>query len=572
MEDPETEAAKLVINSTLEAVEIIDKWYNMTELSASGKEKTHDDTQKLELAKEFIAGCFKITPRQAVFLTAVFILTNDGTDHFGGDNDANFGQIAKALKFSRAEMFRHIGDFDALIERGILSTDDEINKIRQNFMITSNAVDTILSGTSYEKPENKESLSELNDFLRKHNNQINKVARENGNPLRIIKYFEEKYDKLSSQFPLVKYINDLNIPTIEKILFFETCGSTLFHDGKIKVSELADSICSNVREKRQFLRKLLAGDNLLMREDLLDIESGTFLNEIEVSLTEKALKLYLGEEAELYSGKVQNKNVTAFEDIVPRILYFTGESQRQLSELESVLKPENFSSLRKRLLEKGLPMGLTVMLYGGPGTGKTESVMQIARKTGRNVLHVDISSVKSMWLGESEKLIKKVFVRYNTLVSKEKNCPVLLFNEADAIFNKRKTGDIRGAETTMNAMQNIILEEMEHMKGIMIATTNLIGNLDAAFERRFLFKVRLDNPSPDVKQKIWADRFPCFSEEEFGEIARKYDFSGGEIDNIVRKLTMNEIIEGSAPTLQLIDRLCRQEKFRHGSCRPIGFL
>jgi hypothetical protein len=388
----------------------------------------------------------------------------------------------------------------------------------------------------------------------------------------LIIYFEEKYEKLSKQFPLIKYINDLNIPTIEKILFFETCNSTSFHDGKIKVSDLADIICSNLREKRQFLRKLLAGENLLMREDLLDIESGTFLNDIEVSLTEKALKIYLGENAELYTGKVQDKNVTAYADIVPRMLYFTGESQKQLSELESVLKPEKFTSLQKRLLEKGLPMGLTAMFYGAPGTGKTESVMQIARKTGRNVVHVDIASVKSMWLGESEKLIKKVFVRYNTLVRKEKNCPILLFNEADAIFNKRKTGDIRGADNTLNAMQNIILEEMEHMKGIMIATTNLIGNLDAAFERRFLFKVRLDNPSSDIKQKIWADRFPGFQEEEFVEIARKYDFSGGEIDNIVRKLTMSEIIEGCDPTLQLIDRLCQQEKFRNGNCRPIGFL
>ena len=444
MEKPEIEIAKPGINLTLEAVEIIDKWYNMTELSEIVEEKKPDDTQKLEQAIEYLAGCFKITPKQAVFLTAVFIVTNDGTDEFGSNTDTNFRQIARTLKMSRSEMFKYIGDFDNMIERGILSTDDEINKIRQNFRITSNAVDTILSGASYEEPESLDSLAELNNFLRKHNNQINTVARGDGNSFRLIKYFEEKYEKSGKQFPLIKYINDLNIPTLEKILFFETCNSTSFNDGKIKVSDLADIICSNIREKRQFLRKLLAGDNLLIREDLLDIESGTYLNDIEVSLTEKALKIYLGEDAELYPGKVHDKNLTAAEEIVPRMLYFTGESQRQLSELESVLKPENFASLQKRLLEKSLPMGLTAMFYGGPGTGKTESVMQIAKKTGRNVLHVDIASVKSMWLGESEKLIKKVFVRYNTLVRKEKNCPILLFNEADAIFNKRKTGDIRG--------------------------------------------------------------------------------------------------------------------------------
>ena len=218
-----------------------------------------------------------------------------------------------------------------------------------------------------------------------------------------------------------------------------------------------------------------------------------------------------------------------------------------------------------------MSVGLTTMLYGGPGTGKTESVMQIARKTNRKIVRVDIASVKSMWMGESEKLIKKVFVNYNALVKREKICPILLFNEADAIFLKRKTGDLRGAENALNAMQNIILEEMENFKGILIATTNLVRNLDPAFERRFLFKIRLSNPTPEVKQKIWADRLPRFQESEFEEIATKFDFSGGEIDNIVRKLSISEIIEGTIPTLELLDSLCLQEKFERNTRRPIGF-
>ena len=171
----------------------------------------------------------------------------------------------------------------------------------------------------------------------------------------------------------------------------------------------------------------------------------------------------------------------------------------------------------------------------------------------------------------AEKLIKKVFVNYNALVKREKICPILLFNEADAIFLKRKTGELRGAENALNAMQNIILEEMENFKGILIATTNLVRNLDPAFERRFLFKIRLSNPTPEVKQKIWADRLPRFSESEFEEIATKFDFSGGEIDNIVRKISISEIIEGTIPTLPLLDALCLQEKFERNPRRPIGF-
>ena len=135
----------------------------------------------------------------------------------------------------------------------------------------------------------------------------------------------------------------------------------------------------------------------------------------------------------------------------------------------------------------------------------------------------------------------------------------------------RKTGDLRGAENALNAMQNIILEEMENFSGILVATTNLIGNLDAAFERRFLFKIKMDNPTPQVKQKIWADRLPYFTESDFKEIATNYDFSGGEIDNIVRKLSMSEIIEGTVPTLEKLEKLCLQEKFHRNNRHPIGY-
>ena len=91
-----------------------------------------------------------------------------------------------------------------------------------------------------------------------------------------------------------------------------------------------------------------------------------------------------------------------------------------------------------RLEEKGLAKGIAVLLYGAPGTGKTESVLQWARESGRDVVHVDISAAKSMWYGESEKIVKDIFTRYKRLCRRSQIKPILLFNEADAIFSKRK--------------------------------------------------------------------------------------------------------------------------------------
>ena len=559
------------IESNLDAVEIIEKWYAANERRYRNGEVVIGDDVMFEQAREFIANYFRVTSQQALFLMAIFVITNDPESDYGNNTEASFRQISRKLNMVTTEMFRHISDFDNLIDRGILITDDEINKTRQSFRLSAHVTDVMLLNIPYVENHNNESQLGLSDFLKKQRDHVVKCSKRSFPSNRLIDYAQAKYTQLSSRFPVVRYINELNITTQEKILFFETCGSTTFSDGKVKVLEITDIIFHNVLEKKQFLRSLSDGESLLVKEDLLDIESGEFASEMVVSLSEKALELYLGDEVDLYSKKKRQNNVTCAEDITPRQLFFNTESHEQLSEFESMLHEDNFPELQKKLKDSGMGIGLIAMLYGGPGTGKTESVMQIARRTRRKIIRVDIASVKSMWMGESEKLIKKVFVSYNALVKREKVCPILLFNEADAIFLKRKTGDLRGAENALNAMQNIILEEMENFNGIMIATTNLVRNLDSAFERRFLFKIKLDNPTPEVKQKIWADRLPRFSESEFAEISSKYDFSGGEIDNIIRKLLISEVIEGSIPSIEKLEILCQQEKFHQNSRRPIGF-
>lgn len=83
------------------------------------------------------------------------------------------------------------------------------------------------------------------------------------------------------------------------------------------------------------------------------------------------------------------------------------------------------------------PIVMAALFHGLPGTGKTETALQIARATGRAVFHVDISEVKSCWYGESQKLVKGIFTDYKKLCEEEKRKPILLFNEADALLSSR---------------------------------------------------------------------------------------------------------------------------------------
>lgn len=112
---------------------------------------------------------------------------------------------------------------------------------------------------------------------------------------------------------------------------------------------------------------------------------------------------------------------------------------------------------------------------------------------------------------------------------------------------------------------------MENLDGILIATTNLTDNLDSAFARRFLFKVQFNQPTVEAKQSIWKSKLEWLSDDECRQLAQHHDFSGGEIDNIVRKVVMEEVLHGKRPDIAAIEEMCRHEKLTDGKRKKIGF-
>ncbi len=192
--------------------------------------------------------------------------------------------------------------------------------------------------------------------------------------------------------------------------------------------------------------------------------------------------------------------------------------------------------------------------------------------TGRDIMQVNVDQIKSCWVGESEKNIKHVFDRYAKISRESDVCPILLFNEADAILGLRMEGAIRGVDKMENSIQNIILQEMESMPGIMIATTNLTSNLDRAFERRFLYKIKFDKPTEEARCKIWMQMLKGLSLTDARYLASRFDFSGGEIENIVRKHSISAILSGSAVLdIKTLAKICEQERIQSSGRRKVGF-
>ena len=177
-----------------------------------------------------------------------------------------------------------------------------------------------------------------------------------------------------------------------------------------------------------------------------------------------------------------------------------------------------------------------------------------------------------MWVGESEKNIKALFDNYRNKVKECKLTPILLFNEADAIIGKRQEGAERAVDKMENSIQNIILQEMETLDGILIATTNLAQNMDKAFERRFLYKIKFTKPTIEARMSIWHEMIPALSEADTHALAAKYDFSGGQIENIARHYAIDNILHGSSSNvLETLSIHCDNERLEKKEQRKIGF-
>ena len=125
----------------------------------------------------------------------------------------------------------------------------------------------------------------------------------------------------------------------------------------------------------------------------------------------------------------------------------------------------------------------------------------------------------------------------------------------------------------MNAIQNICLDAIENLDGILIATTNLAGNFcDEAFARRFIFKVEFSTPEAATRSKIWKSMVDSLSDDDAAVLGRDYTFSGGNIENIARKSAVGYVLSGRKADLDEIRRYCDEEMLSsQRQVRKIGF-
>ena len=377
----------------------------------------------------------------------------------------------------------------------------------------------------------------------------------------------------NSELHFVEQIDSYGLNFNDRIvLLFIACQFVLLHDEHIATAQLgrlfdSRSLWCNIRQQLQKEK------NRLQQLGLIEFaHDGGFGDRNAFCLTMMAKRALLTELDIIITNDDQlRRGLKHYDDITARQLFYDESTSRQVDELNHLLSEDNYQQIRQRLQDKGFRCGFTCLFYGSPGTGKTETVLQLARQTGRDIMQVNVSEIKSKWVGDSEKNIKALFDDYRSKVKDCEVTPILLFNEADAIINRRQEMAERGVDKMENSIQNIILQEMETLDGILIATTNLEQNMDKAFERRFLYKIKFNKPTIEARQHIWQSMIPSLSADAASQLATRYDFSGGQIENIARHHAIDCILHGDdADDLQSLITHCDQERLEK-KVQRIGF-
>jgi hypothetical protein len=200
-------------------------------------------------------------------------------------------------------------------------------------------------------------------------------------------------------------------------------------------------------------------------------------------------------------------------------------------------------------LARKIKPGFRSLFYGPPGTGKTFTASLLGKTTGLDVYRIDLSLVVSKWVGETEKNLAAVFDQA------ENNEWILFFDEADSLFGKR-TQTSSSQDRYANQEVSYLLQRVEDFSGVVILATNLKGNVDDAFARRFQSMIFFPMPGPAERLRLWRGAFSMparlDASVDLELLAAEFEMSGGAIVNVLRYASLMALRRG-------VEQVCMQD-------------
>ena len=487
---------------------------------------------------------------------------------------SNLNDLSKYFQTNTFSLLSIVDSIQSLCDKGIVkakkmrSRHDQL-LFNHSYAVGKNISYNILKGKEFPVLEPKKIVTEI-ELVEAFNNLGVQCIDGEFQSLELDDFVSDLLQTYN-HFEAAKLVTDFKLSIEEVIVFYYIIWNTLCGQNGVDIDSLQGAIFKSRSQQVVFTQSMVQGNNPLVKHELIEYVSTGFMNNFEASPSKKAADKLAQFDIIIKMPTSRRATVILPDSITEKKLFYGEKENQQLSAVTSILQEEKYSQLVDRMTTKGMPQGVNILLFGAPGTGKTESVLQLAKQSGREIIKVDISNTKSMWFGESEKIIKRIFTDYRDYAKKSTLCPILFFNEADAVLSKRSSNGSGNTQQTENAIQNILLDELENFSGIFMATTNLMNNLDKAFERRFLYKVEFSVPTETQRTAIWQSKFPTLQRDDCSYLAGNYELSGGQIDNVYRKSEINYILNNENVNLALLKRFCEEEVNHTQSYTQIGF-
>ena len=499
---------------------------------------------------KYVAEKQQLTEMQAMFFALILNISLEGKTYVE--------DIAELLDCRNITILCYSNDIDELVSRHLVIRSNKDNA--SSYRVANDVIEAMKADKCYIK-EHKTELTGAKFFYEVSVLFDMRCAKE-------LTYQElvDELKQLMDDNPQVEFVRELRKMKIENdehimILTIFAAIYVVKDDTNVSLENLEDLIpeSGGIREIK---RSLSAGYHPLIVKELIKKggSNGGLLFEATFQLTIPTMERLLAEFYVPVPSRFRQADIIPHDKIEMRPMFYNEKVRQHTERLMSLMSADNYDAICQRLREKKLSTGFTCLFYGSPGTGKTETALQIARQTGRDIMRVELSQLRDQYVGESEKQVKALFKRYAKIAQESSIVPILLFNEADGIINCRMEHVQHSVDKMENAIQNIILQELENFNGILIATTNLTSTLDPAFERRFLYKINFEKPDLSVRKSIWHAMIPELDESTVNTIASRYPFSGGQIRNVATKLSIDSILYGEvSATPNSLNSYCQQE-------------
>ena len=432
-----------------------------------------------------------------------------------------------------------------------------------------------------------QKMSVIRQNVHEHSLGIDRLQ----NKLKLLeKRIEERVAQTSENLVLDKFFKQKKMNNYEQVIFIallrEEYSAT---DASLReMNSLIDLISIDEYERIKN-RSLLEEGSHLLSSGIIDYEemlnpfggisrSFYIVDDVLQSIihpqkTKKVTRLKLNALVEEQDIFELIDSETSLDDVV-----LNKDTKETLENLMKQVDKEVVNRLVKwGIKDKKSGIDARIIFYGAAGTGKTMTAYSLAKSLKRQVLAFDCSKILSMYVGESEKNVRKIFDTFYELSEKTKTEPILLLNEADQFLGARSSGNITGSDQMHNQMQNIFLEQIENFRGMLIATTNLLENIDKAFSRRFNYKIEFKKPNKEQRLELWEKMLPKSAPYEDGFDVSKlaeYSLTGGQI-NLIVKNTAYKVAVRDEPLFRLedfIDEIRREKDANFDSEKSMGFL